>query len=95
MATRVSAGVGALNAALHVEGLCKSFGGRRVVSDIGFSVAPGEIVGIVWPNGAGKTTIINMILGVLSTAAGRIEIAGFDAARQRSAALAQTNFAAT
>jgi ABC-2 type transport system ATP-binding protein len=79
---------------LDVADLSKSFGARTVVSDITFSIFPGEIVGIVGPNGAGKTTIINMILAVLAPTAGRIEIGGYGVARQRSAALGETNFAA-
>jgi ABC-2 type transport system ATP-binding protein len=46
------------------------------------------------PNGAGKTTTINMVLGVLAPSTGRIEIGGFDLARQRALALSRTNFAA-
>ena len=46
------------------------------------------------PNGAGKTTTINMILGVLEPTAGRIVIQGVDLGRDRSGALAGTNFAA-
>ena len=79
---------------LAVEGLCKSFGALRAVHDISFHVAPGEIVGLVGPNGAGKTTTINMILGVLSPTAGRIEIGGVNLAADRTRAMAKTNFAA-
>ena len=81
-------------AALSVQGLCKSYGHTVAVQDVSFAVAPGEIVGLVGPNGAGKTTTINMVLGVLEPAAGRIEIAGVDLARRPSAALSATNFAA-
>src|SRR5580693_4427368 len=83
-----------MTAVLSVENLCKSFGGLRAVEDVGFEVAPGEIVGLVGPNGAGKTTTINMILGVLAPDAGRVEIDGVDLSRDRSRALAATNFAA-
>jgi len=64
------------------------------VDGLSFTVEPGEIVGLLGPNGAGKTTTIDMILGVLSPSAGRVEIEGFDVARQRVAALSRTNFAA-
>ena len=83
-----------MTAVLSVENLCKSFGGLRAVEDVGFEVAPGEIVGLVGPNGAGKTTTINMVLGVLSPTRGRIEIDGLNLATSRSRALARTNFAA-
>src|SRR5579863_9268847 len=82
-------------AVLRVERLAKSFGDLQAVDGVSFHVAPGEIVGLVGPNGAGKTTTINMILGVLAPSAGEIRIGGVDLARRRSAALAQTNFAAT
>jgi branched-chain amino acid transport system permease protein len=50
---------------LRVEGLSKSFGGLRAVSDVGFSIDEGEILGIIGPNGAGKTTLFNVLNGVL------------------------------
>ena len=40
---------------LAVEGLRKSYGDLRAVEDLSFSVAPGEVLGLVGPNGAGKT----------------------------------------
>jgi len=83
-----------MTAVLAVEHLCKAFGTLKAVDDVSFQVAPGEIVGLVGPNGAGKTTTINMILGVLAPDAGRVEIDGIDLGRDRSRALAATNFAA-
>ena len=79
---------------LSVEHLCKSFGALKAVDDVSFRVEAGEIVGLVGPNGAGKTTTINMILGVLAPGSGRIEVDGLDLAKDRSAALERTNFAA-
>ena len=79
---------------LSVERLAKSFGTLKAVDGVSFHVSPGEIVGLLGPNGAGKTTTINMILGVLEPAAGRIAIQGVDLNEDRSAALASTNFAA-
>jgi ABC-type branched-subunit amino acid transport system ATPase component/ABC-type branched-subunit amino acid transport system permease subunit len=61
---------------LHVEGLSKTFGGLRAVSEVGFSIAAGEILGIIGPNGAGKTTLFNLLNGVLPADAGTATLAG-------------------
>lgn len=53
------------------DGLCRSFGGTEVVSDVSFEVSGGEIVGLLGPNGAGKTTIIRMLAGLLRAQRGR------------------------
>lgn len=82
---------------LEVRDLSKRYGSHDQISaveQISFTVARGEIVGLLGANGAGKTTTINMILGVLAPSAGSIQIDGFDVMRQRSQALARTNFAA-
>jgi ABC-2 type transport system ATP-binding protein len=79
---------------LEVQGLTKRYGDTVAVDDISFEVASNEIVGLLGPNGAGKTTTINMVLGVVEPSAGRISIANLDLARNRSAALGCTNFAA-
>jgi branched-chain amino acid transport system ATP-binding protein len=52
--------------------LTKRFGGLAAVSDVSFSIASGEIVGIFGPNGSGKTTLLNLITGILTPSAGRI-----------------------
>ena len=80
--------------ALRAEGLRKQYGSTVAVDGISFGVRVGEIVGLLGPNGAGKTTPINMVLGVLQPSAGTIRIEGIDLARQRSLALAHTNFSA-
>ena len=43
--------------------LRKAFGGLVAVDDLAFTVAPGEIVGLIGPNGSGKTTVLNLISG--------------------------------
>ena len=80
--------------ALIVEHLCKAFHGRTVVDALSFSIAPGEIVGLVGLNGAGKTTTINMILGLLTPTSGSVSIAGVNLADAREEAIARTNFSA-
>jgi len=61
--------------------LVKSFRRRRVVNDVGFEVAPGEIVGLLGPNGAGKTTIFKMSMGMLRPDSGTVELEGKDVTR--------------
>ncbi len=63
-------------ALMKVEHLSKSFGGLRANSDISFSIAEGEILGIIGPNGAGKTTLFNVLNGVLTADQGTATIAG-------------------
>lgn len=63
---------------LRVEGLTRSFGGFRAVSNLTFHVDTGEIVGLVGPNGAGKTTTFNLITGFLRPTSGRVWFRGQD-----------------
>jgi branched-chain amino acid transport system ATP-binding protein len=51
-------------ALLELQGVTKSFGGLRVVSDLDLHVDDGEIVSVIGPNGAGKTTVFNLITGI-------------------------------
>jgi ABC-2 type transport system ATP-binding protein len=80
--------------ALRASRLRKVYGSVTALDDVSFTVNRGEIVGLLGPNGAGKTTTINMVLGVLATTTGSVEIDGIDVAKQRAQALARTNFAA-
>ncbi|MCY4518154.1 MAG: ATP-binding cassette domain-containing protein [Acidimicrobiaceae bacterium] len=57
---------------LEVEGIAKSFGANRVLSDVTFEVDAGRRVGIIGPNGAGKTTLFNIMTAHLRADAGRI-----------------------
>ena len=50
---------------LHVDGITKSFGRMRALSEVSFSVRKGEILGLIGPNGAGKTTLFECLAGVL------------------------------
>ncbi|HEX3812267.1 MAG TPA: ATP-binding cassette domain-containing protein [Mycobacteriales bacterium] len=57
----------------------------RAVSDVSFSISPGELVGYLGPNGAGKSTTIKMLTGILTPSSGRVRVAGLDPSRQRKA----------
>ena len=61
---------------LKVENLSRAFGGLKAVSEVSFSIAEGEILGIIGPNGAGKTTLFNVLNGVLSADEGSAQLAG-------------------
>jgi ABC-type multidrug transport system, ATPase component len=50
------------------------------VSEFSIEIPSGQIFGLLGPNGAGKSTLLNMIVGVLSPDAGRIEVDGIDLA---------------
>lgn len=65
-----------MNTILEVRGVSKRFGGLVAVSDVSFSIAEGEILGLIGPNGAGKTTLFNLVNGVYKPDQGTITFAG-------------------
>jgi len=62
-------------AGLHIEGLNKSYGAARVLSDIDLSIENGEFVVLVGPSGCGKSTLLRMIAGLDGPSSGDIFIA--------------------
>lgn len=63
---------------LEVTKLVKSYGGRRVVNEVSFSIEQQEIVGLLGRNGAGKTTSFRMILGMVTPDGGAVSFDGQD-----------------
>jgi lipopolysaccharide export system ATP-binding protein len=61
---------------LAVMHLMKAYHGRQVVKDVSLEVRSGEVVGLLGPNGAGKTTCFYMIVGLVPSDAGNIELDG-------------------
>lgn len=61
---------------LKLESVSKSFGERKVIKDISFSVKENSIYGFIGQNGAGKTTTMKMILGLLQADSGEIFVCG-------------------
>ena len=51
-------------------------GRRNVLSDVSFTIAAGEFIGVLGPNGAGKTTLMRAILGLLPPSAGTLRVFG-------------------
>lgn len=78
---------------IEVDRVGRSFtvGRRRArttvhaVRDLSFTVEAGEFVGYLGPNGAGKSTTIKMLTGILAPTSGRIQVAGLDPTRRRTA----------
>ena len=61
---------------LEINGLSKSFGEKRVLSDLSLSVGEHSIFGFIGKNGAGKTTTMKAILGLLPIDSGEISVLG-------------------
>ena len=80
---------------LVVDRLIKRFGGLEAVSQVGFAVAAGEIVGLIRPNGAGKSTVFNLITGALRSDGGTVSFWGQDITRSNQRRIAKAGIART
>src|SRR5712671_5205278 len=67
---------------IEVEGLTKSYGGKRGIAEVSFQVEEGDVFGFLGPNGAGKTTTIRLLMALLHADAGSARIAGLDCWKQ-------------
>jgi len=76
-----------VQAAIALDNVSKSLGGRPILKNTSFAVEQGDVFGYLGPNGAGKTTTIRVMLGLFPPGSGRALIlgknAGSDAARHR------------
>ncbi len=77
---------------LQVRGLTRLYDQLVAVEDLSFSVAPGEVLGLVGPNGAGKTTTLRSLCGVIQPTRGTVEIGGVDLGRDPVRAKGQIAF---
>ncbi len=75
---------------LHLQGISKTFGGVTALRGVDFTLAPGEIHGLVGENGAGKSTLMKIIAGVHHDYEGTLTLDGtvrrFASAREARAA---------
>jgi zinc/manganese transport system ATP-binding protein len=62
--------------ALRVSDITVELGGRRILDDVSFALAPGELTGLIGSNGAGKTTLLRVILGLLNPTSGSVTTPG-------------------
>ena len=77
---------------IEVEGLTKLYNDFAAVTDLGFAVRPGEVMGLLGPNGAGKTTTLRCLSGIIPPTRGGIRICGHDLAQDPIGAKRQLAF---
>lgn len=63
---------------LKADNLCKSYKGRKVVSNVSIEIRSGEVIGLLGPNGAGKTTSFYMVAGLIGADEGTITLGDKD-----------------
>ena len=80
---------------LRAEGLTRRFGGLLAVSNLSFSITPGEILGLIGPNGAGKSTTFNLISGFHKLTSGKLFVDGKDVTGVKPAAIARLGLTRT
>lgn len=68
------------NGSLLVEGVSAAPPGTQsmVLKQVGFAVAPGEIVGVIGPSASGKSTLARLLVGVWPALAGKVRLDGAD-----------------
>jgi len=71
--------------AIVVDKLAKSFQDTRAVEELTFTVAQGEIFGLVGPDGAGKTTTMRMLASIMAPTSGDAWVAGCHVVKQAEA----------
>jgi ABC-2 type transport system ATP-binding protein len=64
------------DAMLRLEDVSFSYGARRALDRVSFSVMPGRVTMLIGPNGAGKTTLFSLVCRLLPLTSGKIAIAG-------------------
>ena len=65
-----------LTPVLKADGLVRSFGGRRAVDGVSFTLGEGDCLALFGPNGAGKTTLLRLVAGLLAPGQGSVHVNG-------------------
>lgn len=71
---------------VKVEGVCKSYGRKKVLTNASFIARQGECVAIAGLNGSGKSTLLSILAGVQRADSGKAEVNGIDIFRDTKAA---------
>jgi len=80
---------------LEVSGLTKRFGGFAAVSNVSFTLAEGEILGLIGPNGSGKSTTFNVVAGLYAPTSGSVRFRGEEIGALPPAAVCHRGIART
>lgn len=75
--------------ALEIENLSFSYGGKKALDTVNFSVKPAECTVLLGPNGAGKSTLFSLITRLYDSHFGTINLCGFDVKTQTRQALSK------
>ena len=81
------------NPAVEVHNLTKVYpNGFQAVSNVSFSIYPGEMIGLLGKNGAGKSTTMNVIAGFHEASEGKVLVNGIDMGSRRNEAIGTLSF---
>jgi ABC-type multidrug transport system ATPase subunit len=70
---------------VSIQNVTKTFGEKIALNDLSFEVPGGQICGLLGPNGAGKTTLFRLLMGILKTSTGLLQVDGLDVFEDRVA----------
>ena len=68
--------------AIEVTNISKNYGKVRALDNVSFSVAKGEVFGLIGPDGAGKTSMFRILCSLLLPDGGNASVDGYDVVKQ-------------
>lgn len=77
---------------IAAQRLGKTFGRKRVLDEVSFTVEPGDVVGVLGKNGAGKTTLLELMLGFTPASSGSVQMFTHDSFRMPGSARKRIGF---